>query len=103
MRPASHEPWRAYVEQQQQQAELRHLNDRVNGISDRVAQLSRRVDRGNTRMLEIEDETAERIKAVEARVDRLMEAAKWVAVGGMMLAGMWEKLPEPLRARLLGG
>jgi hypothetical protein len=106
----SHEPWPPYgqdihslLDQREQASEIRILADRVNAVGLSLSAISRRVDRGNERMRTMEQDTAEKIKALESRVDRLVEIAKWAAFASMMLAGAWEKLPEPLRARLLGG
>ena len=73
------------------EARLRSVEDRVAGMSDRMTQLSRRVDRANAR-----------IREIEARVARGTEVLKWIGFAALMLAGAWEKLPEPLRQRLLG-
>ena len=75
-----------------QDARIRTVEERVTGLSDRVSQLSRRVDRANARVREI-----------EAQVARWTEVLKWLGFAALILAGAWERLPEPLRQRLLGG
>lgn len=77
--------------QQEHAQRLASLEGRVNGMSDRLGQVSRRVDRTNLRL-----------RQIEAQVARCTEILKWIGVAALMLAGLWDKLPEPLRARLLG-
>lgn len=80
------------LDQRELAGEVKTLADRVNGLSDRAGQISKRVDR-----------LAARHRDLEAKVSRLTEIIKWSAFAAMVLAGAWEKVPEPLRQRLLGG
>jgi uncharacterized protein YfcZ (UPF0381/DUF406 family) len=77
-------------------AEIRQLHSRMD-------QTERRLDRTNTRVRDHEARIRSRIVSIEAKVDMLMEIAKWIAFAALILAGAWDKLPEPLRQRLLGG
>ena len=77
-------------------AEIRQLHSRVD-------QTERRLDRTNIRIRDHEARVRSKILAVEEKVNTLMEIAKWIAFAALILAGAWDKLPEPLRQRLLGG
>lgn len=84
--------FQALLAQQEQSHRLASLEGQVYGLSDRLGQISRRLDRANGRL-----------RQIERQVSRCTEILKWLGFAALMLAGLWDKLPEPLRARLLGG
>lgn len=90
--------------------ELRSRDGHLRGMFTRLDQSDAKIVALSTRMTEeyktLSTEIGEirsDIKVLRSNVALMTEVIKWVAVAVLAIAGMWDRLPEPLRSKLLGG
>ena len=76
----------------QHHAELLSEHDR------RITTISGRINRLATRHRDLEM----RVTSIDRRIALAVEVAKWIGFMVLLASGAWERLPEPLRSRLLG-
>jgi hypothetical protein len=85
--------------------QLERTNGKVGHAFYRLEKLEELAVKTNERVSLVEKQQGkdgEELRRMMERVSFIITAIKWISAALLVVAGLWEKLPEDLRARLFG-